>query len=281
MIAFNETPTPATNKLATTYGPWAVVTGASSGIGEEFAYQLAESGLNLVLVARRAERLERLALHLRRNNVQVQVVAADLSDADGVTSVLDATAELEVGLLINNAGAELHGAFVKQDATDLQRITDLNISAPMRLAHHYTQRMTRRGRGGVIFIASTLGHGAVPYFAHYAATKAYILNLGEALHHEVAPHGVDVTVLAPGLTETEMKQQIAESGVDFSRTPIKPLGVTETVTTGLEALGRRSSVIPGMRNNLFAFMNKRLLSRNGGARMFGKMLKKAMPADAI
>ncbi len=263
------------SRFAKKYGPWALVTGASAGIGEEFARQLATEGLNLVLVARREERLHRLAEELgTRFGVQTRVVAVDLAGPGALDALDIATEDVEVGLLVNNAGVENHGAFVGQDLGAETNLIQLNVVAPMQLAHHFARKMKQRRRGGILFVSSTGGYGAWPYLANYAASKAYVLTLGESLHYELAKHNVDVTVLSPGLTATALADNIG-AAVDFRKFPMKTMQPKSVVKAGLKALGRKPSVIPGIRNNILGFASKRFLSRRGVMRMFGRLMDKA------
>ncbi len=262
------------------YGPWALVTGASSGIGREFARQLAAEGLNLVLAARSKDRLERLGEDLvAANKIAVRTVPVDLG-RNGSTEVLEeATADLEIGLLVNNAGVETHGAFLKSDRDTENALLQLNVVRPMELAHVFGQKMARRAKGGIFFVASTLGYQSVPYFANYASSKAYVLSLGEALHFELKKKGVDVTVLSPGLTDTAMPRGM--EGVDFSKTPIPLMDVEPVVRTALRNLGRRPSVIPGAVNNILGFVSKRVLSRSGISQVFSGLAGKAMQPELL
>ena len=203
--------------LKSHYGPWALITGASSGIGEEFAHQLAAAGLDLILVARRQERLEALAEELgQAYGVATRTVRADLSSTTAVADIADATDDLEVGLLVSNAGsAGGVGSFLKGDDAIEADIVQLNAIAPMRLAYHFGNRMRTRGRGGILFTSSTSAFQPTPYLANYAASKAYLLSLGEALNLELKDHSVDVTVLVPGATKTAVVKWF--EGVDMSK----------------------------------------------------------------
>ena len=269
-----------TTDFGSKYGPWALVTGASAGIGREFARQLAAEGLNLVLAARSRDGLERLGEDLvAAHHIAVRTVPVDLG-RNGSTEVLEeATADLEIGLLVNNAGVETHGAFLKSDLDTENALLQLNVIRPMELAHVFGQKMARRARGGILFVSSTLGYQSVPYFANYASSKAYVLSLGEALHFELKKKGVDVTVLSPGLTDTAMPRDM--EGVDFSKTPIPLMDVEPVVGTALRSLGRRSSVIPGAINNILGFVSKRVLSRSGIARVFSGLAGKAMQPELL
>src|SRR5262249_32002855 len=145
------------------FGPWALVTGASSGIGEAFARRLAESGVNLVLVARREDRLRKLADDLRsQHSVSTRVVPVDLSRDDFLPAIEQATADVQVGLLVNNAGIATTGNFLDHDLGSELALLHVNSRAPLILTHHFGRSMRQRGRGGIIFVASTLAFAGVP-----------------------------------------------------------------------------------------------------------------------
>lgn len=249
------------------YGPWALITGASSGIGAEFARQVAAQGLNLVLVARREERLRSLARALEAAHpIQVKIIPVDLTALDFLPVIQQATDDLEIGLLVNNAGVMPTGRFLDQDLENELRQLDLNSRAPLILAHHFGRKMAERGRGGILFLASMVAFQGTPSVAHYAATKAFDLILAEGLHVELKPAGVDVLALAPGFTATELAGDL-----DFSGLPIKPMRVDPVVQAALRALGRRSLVIPGWQNQFLYWMVKHLLPRSANTAIFGKI----------
>ncbi|WP_216893887.1 SDR family NAD(P)-dependent oxidoreductase [Nocardia alni] len=186
------------------YGPVALVTGASSGIGRSFATQLASRGLDLVLVARRLDRLHELADELRATHgVAVTVQQADLSDPAAPQQVVQAAATLDVGLLISNAGFGVKGPFEEGDADTLSAMLTVNCHAPTQLAHGFIPHLKQRGRGGIVFTSSVEGLIGCPFSAGYSATKAYMNALGEALWAELTPAGIEVLTLCPGATDTE------------------------------------------------------------------------------
>jgi uncharacterized protein len=261
------------------YGPWAVVTGASSGLGAEFAKQLSGAGLNVVLVARREERLYALAKELEQTySIMTRVVAADLSDQRAASRLADEVSDLEVGLLISNAGSGAPGAFLKQELEDRTRIIQLNVLTSMQLAYQFGERMIARNHGGIIFVSSLSAYMGTPYMANYAATKSYLLNLGEGLHVEFKKGGVDVTVLVPGPTRTEMADQ---EGMDFSRVPMNWMEVTPVVQTALNRLGKQSVVVAGRINRLMTFMVRRLLPSRQASAMFGRLMARSMSPDLL
>ena len=262
------------------YGPWAVVTGASSGIGEELARQVAGEGLNVVLVARRVERLEDLASELEGRGVETRVVGADLATPEGLEKVKAGTADLDVGLVIPNAGVEHHGSFLHRSEEESRALVDLNVVAPLVLARHFGQAMVERGRGGILFVGSVVAYSPVPYFANYAASKAYVLALGEALSYELGQEGVDVAVLSPGLTDTAMIAG-TDGDIDWSRTPFSLMPIGPVARTGLAALGSRPSAIPGLRNRFAIFAGKYLTPRGLGLRIFGSIMRRAVREDLV
>ncbi len=190
--------------FARRYGPVALVTGASSGIGRSFATQLASRGLDLVLVARRLDRLQELAAELRTTHgVTVTVHQADLSDPTAPAQVVAAASTLDVGLLISNAGFGVKGPFEAGDADTLSSMLTVNCHAPTQLAHGFIPRLKQRGHGGILFTSSVEGLIGCPFSAGYSATKSYMNALGESLWAELTPTGIDVLTLCPGATDTE------------------------------------------------------------------------------
>lgn len=236
---------------ANQFGPWAVVTGASSseGIGSEFARQLAAAGINVVLIARRLDRLNALGAALRRRyGVDFRAVGVDLSEPNLLAPIVDATADLDVGLLVSNAGAASQGALLYYDMDAQKRILRLNTTAHLELAHHFAQQLARRGRGGIVLVSALGAVHGVPNMANSAATKAYVASLGEGLHVELAKHGVHVTVLQPGPTRTPL---LAELGVDLAKVPA--IMVDQCVSETLRALSRnRAHCRPGRINRITA-----------------------------
>jgi short-subunit dehydrogenase len=196
------------------YGPVALVTGASSGIGLAFAECLAARQFDLVLVARRRDRLEGLAARLTAaHGVRVDVRQIDLARPTAAQEMLDATAALDVGLVVSNAGFGLKGEHAGNDPHAMAEMLMVNCNVPLQLAHGFIPRLRARGRGGLILVSSVEGLIGCPYSAAYAATKALVKSLGEALWAELRPDGIDVLTLCPGATESEAA---ANQGVDIS-----------------------------------------------------------------
>src|SRR5438552_15908207 len=173
------------NDFAARFGPWAVVTGASSGIGEAFARQLAAKGIQLVLIARRDDRLRKLADDLQdRHSVNTRIVPVDLAADDFLPVIAEATHDLDVGLLVNNAGVLRAGRFLDHDLHDELNQLNLNTRAVLVLAHTFGRRLRERRRGGVVFLASTLAFAGVPGMSSYAASKAHALTFAEGYARE-------------------------------------------------------------------------------------------------
>jgi uncharacterized protein len=217
-----------------TYGPWALVTGASSGIGAEFARQAAANRINVVLLARNADRLNEAAAELEgRYGVQTRVVTVDLG-RDGILEPISAaTDDLDIGLVVSNAGAGNPGPFISLPHDRLREIVQLNVTAHLDLAHHFGQRLAKRVRGGLVFVSAVAAAGGLPYMANDSATKAYSLNLGEALHAELRQAGVNVTVLVPILVNTPV---VARIGLDKMGLPAELISTEQAVDEALTAL---------------------------------------------
>lgn len=261
--------------LTTKYGAWAVVTGASSGIGRKFADRLAQSGVNVALVARSERVLQKTADELRsRYAIQTRVLALDLTDTIARETLDLETRDLDVGLLVNNAAVEQRGAFVRHTANELQEAIELNVTAPTDLGQRFAQRFVKRGKGGIIFVSGSIGYQAVPHLANYAATKSHQLNLAEALYYELRPSGIDVLGLSPGLTKTPMIGRL-EQAIRFGRIGMLQLSADHVAKVGLKHLGRRPSVVVGWQYKFFALLTKRVLSRAAGAWLFGTLMRMA------
>ncbi len=258
------------------YGPWALVTGASTGIGRSIGGQLAQQGLNLVAVARNQSKLEILKNDLEaKYDIQVKTISVDLSKPAASSEIAEQTADIDIGLLVANAGIENNGPFIDNDANDESRLLALNIVSPMQLSHFFAKRFTDRGKGGILLISSLFGYQGVPYVANYSASKAYILSLGEALNVELKPLGIDVTVLSPGMTKTPMTDNMS---VDFNRMPITQHAPEVVASVGLNALGKKATVVPGLINKIYAWEN-RFIPRSWPVKLFGFLVSRASTGD--
>ena len=260
-----------------TWGPWAVVTGASSGIGAEFARALAARGIHVVLVARREALLRELALDLAdRHGTDHRVVVADLATPEGASRVLAETADLDVGLLVSNAGAGQPGAFLPADPGDLHRRLRLNVGAHLDLVHGFATRFVARG-GGAVEIVSALGAvDGIAHMAHDAASKAYVASLGAGLHRELAPHGITVSVLLPGNVDTPIIDQFGLTADDL---PMSPYPVDRAVAGALKALERgRPSHVPDPRMRWITRLVPAAIRLRVNGRMLGRAARRLAEA---
>jgi short-subunit dehydrogenase len=258
------------------YGKWALITGATSGIGAELTSQIAAKGLNIVLVARKEKELAEHAAFIKdRYGVETKTVSADLSTTEGMMKVTDI--QEEIGLLVLAAGIEVNGAFEKTSLQKELQTIQLNVVSTMALTHHFSKAMVTRKKGGILMIASLSGHMPNPYFANYAGTKAYVLNLGASLYGELKPKGVDITVLSPGLTDTPM---VADNGMDWSKTPMQAMDPSLVAEAGISGLGKRFLTIPGGKNKMMGWMAKHMPVEMQ-AKMNEKMMRAAIDPKKI
>jgi short-subunit dehydrogenase len=233
-------------------GKWALVTGASSGIGAGFARELGRHGAKLILTARRKERLEALAAELTARGTEVRIVAADLNDPAASQQIYDATegAGLMVDILINNAGLGQFGAFYTSPIEQELSQVRVNCEAMVRLSRLFVPRMVERRRGWVLVVASTASFQPIPYLNTYAATKVFDRFFALGLAAEVARYGVKVTALCPGPTESEFFE-VARAGV-FKR---RVQSTSEVARIAMDALARgQRTIIPNLSGRITAFM---------------------------
>jgi uncharacterized protein len=249
--------------LLARYGPWAVVTGASSGIGRQMASSLAEAGLDLVLVARSRDLLEEMAEDLAaRHGIEARAAPADLRLGTGAIEA--ATRGLDVGLLVAAAGFGTSGPFLDSSLEEELDMLDVNCRAPLQMSLHFGRRFAKRGRGGIVLMGSIVGFQGTPNAAHYAATKAYVQTLAEALHAELTPLGVDVLASAPGPTDSGFA---ARAGMRMGRA----LTPAEVALPTLHALGRKPTVLPGLLSKLLAY-SLAPLPRRARVRIMGRVM---------
>jgi short-subunit dehydrogenase len=253
------------------FGPWALVTGASSGIGKEFARQIAASGINVVLVARRDALLADLGRAISQEfDVQYRALAMDLVQEGFIAGLADATNDLDIGLVVSNAGTGNPGEFLKHDRQLLHETLRLNTIAHLDITHHFGQKLGERRRGGIILVGALGAENGIPCMANDGGAKAYVHSLGEALHYEFKPLGVYVTVLAAGVTNTAV---IYKFGLDPKSMPMKPMSVEQCVSEGLSGLRKnRSRVVPGRLNRIMNALVPASLSRKLLADLLGKGL---------
>jgi hypothetical protein len=262
------------------FGPWALVTGASSGIGKEFAQQIAASGINIVLVARREDLLKEVGVEFsKRYGVEHRVVVLDVSREDFVRQLASATDDLDIGLVVSNAGTGNPGEFLKLDRQLLEETLRLNTMSHLDIAHYFGRKLAERRRGGLILVGAMGAENGIPCMANDGGAKAYVHSLGEALHYEFKPLGVYVTVLAAGVTNTAVLEKFA---LDPKTMPMKPMSVEQCVSEGLSGLVKnRSRIVPGRLNRILNALVPASLARKMLADLLGKGLaSKSAPANA-
>lgn len=247
------------------FGPWAVVTGASSGIGAAFARELAARGVHVVLVARRSETLAALGAELTRaHQVQTRIVALDLGAADAVSTLLDRTADLEVGVVVASAGFGSCGPLLDQDGAMEAAMVDVNCRALLQVVHGFGQRLRSQRRGALVLLSSLVAFQGAPYAANYAATKAYVQALAEGLRVELAPHGVQVIACAPGPVHSGFA---ARARMAMGRA-LRPEVVARTTLDRLPSAG---TVRPGLARKLLG-LALATLPRSLRVRVLGKVM---------
>jgi uncharacterized protein len=251
----------------TKYGPWALITGASSGIGMEFSRQLESNGLNVVLAARRISVLEKLGDELsQKYKVKYRAVECDFSKMEGIESLKENTDDLDIGFLISNAGARTSGSFLSITLQDHLAMINLNAVSHVLLTHHYGNKMKLKKKGGIIMVSAMGIAGGAPYFSIIASSKSLVTSLGKALHVELKNHSIDVTVLETSPTNTPV---LGKLGLTENSTPLKPLSPKRAVAETLEAFQRKKiSIIPGSK---FRILNS-LVPESTSRKMTAKML---------
>jgi short-subunit dehydrogenase len=254
-------------------GKTALVTGASSGMGADFARELAARGCGLILAARRADRLQELQKEIAaRHAVPVDYISIDLSRPEGPRELFEAIGArgLTVDILINNAGYALFGEFAESDWPKLEAMLQLDVIALTHLTRLFAAEMAARGSGKILLVASTGSFQPTPKYAAYAAAKSYVLQLGEALHFELRPKGVTCTVLCPGVTRTEFFAVAGQEMTAFQRATAMPSAAVARI--GIRALlAGRSCVVAGWTNNLVA-LSTRLAPRQFLAAMANRLI---------
>ena len=254
------------------YGPYALITGASSGIGKAFAHLLAEKGLNVVLVARREDNLREIADELKgRYHVEALALPMDLAVEGSPRELFEKTRDLDIGLLVNNAGFGYYGRFVKQDADRFSEMIKLNILSFTLLTRIFSEYFIEKKRGGMILVSSLAAFQPTPGMALYGATKGFELLLGEAIAEEIKGRNVDITVLCPSGTLTEF--QSVAGGV-----PHDGMTAEFVANCAIRNLGKKRIAIPGAGNKILANLS-RFLPRYIVTRVTAKALKHYLPKE--
>jgi short-subunit dehydrogenase len=252
------------------YGPWALVAGASEGLGAAFAARIAGHGVNLVLMARRAPLLADLGRALTdEHGVQVRSLAVDLADRGALEAASREVRDLEVGLLVYNAAYSRIGPFLEDPLEEHLRELDVNCRGPLVFAHTFGRLMVARGRGGILLMSSLAGGQGSPGIANYAATKAYNTVLAEGLWGELRGRGVDVLACRAGATRTPgyLANQEDRDGGSLPAPEMEPDAVA---SEALRALGHRPSMVPGAANRTAAFFLSRILPRRRAVTIMGR-----------
>ncbi len=251
------------------YGPWGLVAGASEGLGEQFARQVAARGLNVILVARRGELLQVLAKDIARaSGVDVRTLALDLARPETLTEIERATADLEVGLMVYNAAVSVIGSFLEHPIEDYREELEVNCRRPLELAHLFARPMAKRGRGGILLMSSLAGTQGSPFIAHYGATKAWNTVMAEGLWGELREHGVDALTCRAGATLTP--KYLRDAGEESRSAFVPEMEPEDVAAEALAALGRKPSMVPGRANRLAAGLMQRLLPRRTAVTLMGR-----------
>ncbi len=259
--------------FAARYGPWAIVAGASEGLGAAYAEQVAARGLNLVLVARRGELLQTLASRLSTTyGVQTKTIVLDLSVVDAAEQIAQATSDLEIGLLIYNAAFSAIGPFLKRSVEDHLKEVHTNTFTPLKLIYLFAEQMLARGCGGIVLMSSLSAFQGSAYISNYAATKAFNIVLAEGLWEEWHERGVDVLVCIAGSIKTP--HYLADEPKQTDRLSDMTMEPNQVVREALEALGKGPYVIPGRVNRITSFIMRHLLSRKTTIKFMGRILRR-------
>ena len=240
------------------YGPWALVAGASEGLGEAFAEELAARGFSLALVARREDKLNTMARRLEQAyGTSVRCLVADLALPETALAISARCSDINIGLLIYNAAFAPVGDFTTTALDRVRQVVAVNVRGSVDLLHTFLPRFRARDRAGIVLMSSLAGDHGSPYIATYAASKAFITALAQGLWHELRPDGVDVTACIAGAVRTPGFAQVMHSG--NSREAPGTLDAAVVARAALQALGRTPVVVPGSVNRLARFLMRRVL----------------------
>ncbi|MDJ0646659.1 MAG: SDR family NAD(P)-dependent oxidoreductase [Flavobacteriaceae bacterium] len=257
-----------TQKFYDKYGPWALITGASSGIGAALAEHLSALGFNLLLSGRNEETLGKLAAKLESlHSSNTHILLSDLSSSENVKKLIDTSRNFDIGLAILNAGFGTSGLFIESALGEEKNMLALNCQAVLELSHYFARYFADKGSGGIILMSSIVGFQGVPFAANYAATKAYVQSLGEGLSHELKQVGVDILVAAPGPVHSNFAQR-ANMKITSALSP------EEIAAPIIRALGKRATVFPGRLTKLLV-LGLRAVPRWGKIRIM-KMVMNGM-----
>lgn len=260
------------------YGPWALVTGANSGIGAAFAENLASQGYNIAVVGRRAEATQAKADQLAKtHSIEAKAIVVDLSAPDFLTQLTKQTKTLDIGLLVSNAGDDAMGAMLRVELPKLTQMLRLNTQTHLELIHHFGRLFEQRGTGGILLVSSTAGLQGTPFIGNYAGSKGYLLNIGMALNYEMRGTGVDVTVLLPGPTKTP--GLLEKPAIPLHSLPAPKMSPDAVAKIGLKALANNKPfVIAGVMNRVMANLGV-LIGKVHGRNLWGALMKGIVPME--
>lgn len=250
------------------YGEWALITGASSGLGREFAKQLASNGFNVILVARSEKLLRELSKSLTTEfDIKTKVIITNLEDDKEIQNLMDECKAVEIGLLVNCAGLALSNDFLSNSISDEINILNVNVKAPLLLTHFFGQKMKERKRGGIIFVSSIMAFAGASTWANYNATKSHNLVLAEGIAQELKKDNVHVLALVPGTIRTGFQKK------SQTTTVLGALEVKEVALDGLTQLGKKRTYTSGFKNKFIAFLT-RMMPRIVNTSIFSSVVEK-------
>ena len=253
-------------RLKNNYGDWVLITGATSGLGKEMALKFGEGGFNLVITGRRESLLNELATKLfNKHQVEVIPIPGDLSKEESVQTLIEETAHLPIGIAVLNAGFGTSGKLIDADIEQEMNMLQLNCRSVLQLAHHFGGRFRDQDRkGAIMFLSSMVAFQGVPNAANYAATKAYVQALGEALALELKPQGIDVLCAAPGPVDSGFASR-ANMQMNMSLSP------ADVAVPMINAIGKKTTVLPGFLTKLLVY-NLRMVPRWAKVRIMGNVM---------
>ena len=255
------------SRLKSKYGDWAVVTGATSGIGLELACQLADAGFNLIIVSRNLEKLKNVQDEIEAlSNVIIIIVSADVSKSEDIDKIISASQGLNIGLLVASAGYGTSGNFINNSIFEEVNMLRLNCEGLLILTHYFGQQFVQKKRGGIILMSSMVAFQGTPYASNYAATKAYVQTLAEGLREELKPYGIDILAAAPGPVQSGF-------GLRAKMTMSMALTPSQVGVPILNALGKTTTVLPGLLTKFLVY-SLRMVPR----KIKVKIMKKVMAA---
>jgi short-subunit dehydrogenase len=258
-------------KFKKRYGPWALIAGASQGIGEAFAREIAKEGINVILVARRKYLLDKISEEIEEiHKVKAMPFQADLTNPNILSLLDEKIANKEISLLVYNAALSPRGPFLNTSLQTHEQTIKLNCLGPMKLTHHFGQKMKKRGKGGIILMSSMAGFQGSPFVAHYSATKAYNRVLAEALWEELGQYGVNVMACVAGATSTpNFRDANPQETKGFSPPVMEP---KEVAKQALKTLPKNKPfMVPGLVNKVSSFLMRKIFPKKMAINIMGNV----------